>query len=265
MVHQAIHIPDIAPNDVMILNDIPRFLTETVNDLTRLLVIPPADDTSAPSRYDTESPSAEWPNCLLFDCLLVDARRIGGRVDQEKCEDFTDTRNSNIPNYVDDDDGEVPRVPDAHDEPVADTYNQYIGAEVTLPIGDKMLSAKVRSRKRALDGSPVGRRANQNQSWTFVLTMLSLPTAKRQRRQNYRPSNVIAQNMYAICDTEGNQFLLQKDRSSPKRRICGPTRRYVRPARIESPLLLNDKGLATLCQMERWKHFMGTTRGLEGV
>ncbi|KAI2501185.1 hypothetical protein MHU86_5154 [Fragilaria crotonensis] len=49
MVHQAIHIPDIAPNDVILVNNIPRFLTENGNDLTHsLLVIPTADDTSAP-------------------------------------------------------------------------------------------------------------------------------------------------------------------------------------------------------------------------
>ena len=32
---------------------------------------------------------------LLFDCSLVDARQIGGRVDEEtKCEDFTEKANS---------------------------------------------------------------------------------------------------------------------------------------------------------------------------
>ncbi|KAI2495745.1 hypothetical protein MHU86_18769 [Fragilaria crotonensis] len=46
---KAIHIPDIAPNDVILVNNIPRFLTENGNDLTHsLLVIPTADDTSTP-------------------------------------------------------------------------------------------------------------------------------------------------------------------------------------------------------------------------
>ena len=64
------------------------------------------------------------------------------------------------PSYADDDDdddddgGETPQAPDADDanaSPDADTYDQYVGAYVNLPIGDKMLSAKVRGRKRALD------------------------------------------------------------------------------------------------------------------
>ncbi|KAI2512367.1 hypothetical protein MHU86_2029 [Fragilaria crotonensis] len=56
MVHQAIHIPDIAHNllstmqlrlnDVLV-NDVPRFLTDTVTDLTHSLVIP-TDATDAP-------------------------------------------------------------------------------------------------------------------------------------------------------------------------------------------------------------------------
>ncbi|KAI2506945.1 hypothetical protein MHU86_7441 [Fragilaria crotonensis] len=56
MVHQAIHIPDIAHNllstmqlrlnDVLV-NDVPRFLTDTVTDLTHSLVIP-TDATDVP-------------------------------------------------------------------------------------------------------------------------------------------------------------------------------------------------------------------------
>jgi hypothetical protein len=40
-------------------------------------------------------------------------------------------------NYTDDVEGEALQVPDE------DTYDQYVGAEVTLAIGNKLLSAKV--------------------------------------------------------------------------------------------------------------------------
>ncbi len=108
-------------------------------------------------------------------------------------------------NYADDDDGEMPQVPDADDEPDADTHDQYVGAEVTLPIGDKMLSAKVRRRKRAIDGSLVGK-ANSNpilDTRTYEVEFADGQTAELS-------ANVIAQNMYAMCDLEGNQFLLLK-------------------------------------------------------
>ncbi|KAI2496194.1 Reverse transcriptase (RNA-dependent DNA polymerase) [Fragilaria crotonensis] len=60
--------------------------------------------------------------------------------------------------YSDDGDGELtPHVLDADDDVDVDTHDQYVGAEVNLPIGDRMMSGK---------------------------------------------------NMYAMCDTEGNQYLL---------------------------------------------------------
>ncbi|KAI2506406.1 hypothetical protein MHU86_8032 [Fragilaria crotonensis] len=129
-----------------------------------------------------------------------------------------------------------------------------------------MLSAKVRSRKRALDGSPVGRRANQNP--ILDIRAYNVEFADGQTAAQAELSAKQCDRAEYVCDLRHRGQSIspaEGDRSSPKRRTRGPTRRHVRPARIESPLLLNDKGLATLCQMERWKHFMGTTRGLEGV
>ncbi|KAI2495111.1 Reverse transcriptase (RNA-dependent DNA polymerase) [Fragilaria crotonensis] len=60
--------------------------------------------------------------------------------------------------YADDDDGEFPQAIDADAvEPDPDTYDPYIGASVNLPIGDRMVNAKVRERKRAPDGSLTGK------------------------------------------------------------------------------------------------------------
>ncbi|KAI2493823.1 Reverse transcriptase (RNA-dependent DNA polymerase) [Fragilaria crotonensis] len=126
-----------------------------------------------------------------------------------KYEDFAsdpeleDLDTPTFPSYGDDDDGEMPQQPDADEEPDADTHDQYVGAEVTLPIGDKMLSAKVRSRKRGADGSLLGK-ANQNpilDTRTYNVEFSDGQTAEL-------AANVIAQSMYSMCDTEGNQYLL---------------------------------------------------------
>ena len=67
------------------------------------------------------------------------------------------------PNYTDDDDRESPQAIEADDEHEtdADTYDQYVGACVVLPMGDKQMIAKVIGRKRMLDGSVSGK-ANTN-------------------------------------------------------------------------------------------------------
>ncbi|KAI2504635.1 Reverse transcriptase (RNA-dependent DNA polymerase) [Fragilaria crotonensis] len=131
--------------------------------------------------------------------------------DSFKYDDFTndpeleDLQTPTYERYADDDDGDAPRIPDTEDEVEVDvdTYDQYIGAEVLLPIGDKMLSAKVRGRKRTADGKLTGR-ANANpilDTRTYDVEYADGQTAEL-------AANVIAQNMYAMCDTEGNQFLL---------------------------------------------------------
>ena len=126
-----------------------------------------------------------------------------------KYEDFAndpeleDLQTPTFEGYADADDGEMPHVLDADDEVDVDTYDQYIGAEVTLPVGDQMRSAKVRSRKRSVDGKLVGR-ANTNP--ILDTRMYNIEYSDGQTAEV--AANVIAQNMYAMCDTEGNQYLL---------------------------------------------------------
>ncbi len=57
--------------------------------------------------------------------------------------------------YEDDDEGVYPQVPDIHDVS-PDTYDCYVGAEVELLIGDKVMSGNVKRRKREHDGSLKG-------------------------------------------------------------------------------------------------------------
>ena len=105
--------------------------------------------------------------------------------------------------YADDDDGAAFTIPEADHDADADTYDQYAGAEVILPIGDSMMNAKVRKRKRELDGSLLGK-ANFNpilDTRTYEVEFADGQTAEL-------TANVIAHNMYAHCDGEGNQYLL---------------------------------------------------------
>ena len=62
--------------------------------------------------------------------------------------------------YEDDDDGEHRQAPD-EEEPTSELADNYIGAEVLLPMGDKMVSGSVRRRKRDREGSVFGK-ANIN-------------------------------------------------------------------------------------------------------
>jgi hypothetical protein len=103
-----------------------------------------------------------------------------------------------------DDDGQGTRfVTDAEDEPDPDTHDHYIGANVALPIGDRMMNAIVRGRKRQLDGSLRGK-ANANPILDTRTYDVEFPDGQRAEVA----ANVIAQNMYSQCDIEGNQHLL---------------------------------------------------------
>jgi hypothetical protein len=58
------------------------------------------------------------------------------------------------PSYADDDDGETPQAHNADDAnadagPLTEAYDQFAGACVTFPIGDKMLSTEIRGCKQA--------------------------------------------------------------------------------------------------------------------
>jgi hypothetical protein len=52
-------------------------------------------------------------------------------------------------------------IDDVKDEDDVDTYDQYVGAHVRVPIGDAIRSGKVVRRKREMDGTVRGR-ANAN-------------------------------------------------------------------------------------------------------
>jgi hypothetical protein len=108
--------------------------------------------------------------------------------------------------YADDDGDEFPQMAEDVDEPLepdADTYDQYVGASVSLPIGNELVNAKVLGRKRMLDGTVTGK-ANKNPILDTRVYDVQFPDGQVAEYS----ANAIAQSMYAMCDTEGNQYLL---------------------------------------------------------
>jgi hypothetical protein len=102
-------------------------------------------------------------------------------------------------------DDEVPpsKMPDIDDikkEHDVDTYDQYVGDHVRVPVVDEIRSGKGLWRKNDLDGTVRGR-ANAD-------TMLDTRTFEIEFPygcSDEYTANVIAENMYAQCDIEGRQ------------------------------------------------------------
>jgi hypothetical protein len=114
------------------------------------------------------------------------------------------------PTYDCYEDDEVPpsKIPDIDDikkEHDVDTYDQYVGAHVRVPIGDEIRSGKVLRRKHELDGNVRGR-ANANPMLETRTYEIEFPYG----RSDEYTANVIAENMHAQCDIEGRQYNLME-------------------------------------------------------
>ena len=108
-----------------------------------------------------------------------------------------------------DDKTEPYEVPDRDEFQV---FDEYIGAEVNLPYMDQMISGKVKSRKRNLDGTPKGTRNKKTMFDTREYVVEFPDGAEREYT-----ANIIAENMYAQCNPDGEQFLLMEGISNHKR------------------------------------------------
>jgi hypothetical protein len=97
-------------------------------------------------------------------------------------------------------DNEVPasKMPDIDD---VDTYDQYVGAKVRVPIGGEMRSGKVMRQNRGLAGT-WKRRANAN----VMLDFRTYEIEFQDGCSDEYTTHIIAENMYAQCDYKGNQF-----------------------------------------------------------
>jgi hypothetical protein len=99
----------------------------------------------------------------------------------------------------------MPDIDDVKNEDDVDTYDQYVGADVRVPIGDEIRTGKVARNKRELDGTARGR-ANTN-------SMLDTRTYEIEfldgRGDDYT-ANVIAENVYEQYDAEDRQYNLME-------------------------------------------------------
>jgi hypothetical protein len=101
-----------------------------------------------------------------------------------------------------DDKGDEPQMPDADDIDV-DAYDQYVGADVNLPQGDSMANGRVVGWKRERDGSLKGRADSNPMKDTRTYNVM-FPDGSEVKYT----ANVIAENMWAQADLDGNQYLL---------------------------------------------------------
>ena len=92
------------------------------------------------------------------------------------------------------------------DEPSSSMGDNYIGADVTLPAGEKWTSGRVKRRKRNPDGSDLGR-ANANP----ILDTRVYEVEFEDGAMAEYSANVIAENMWAQCDSQGKQHLLLEE------------------------------------------------------
>jgi hypothetical protein len=97
---------------------------------------------------------------------------------------------------------DIDDIKEQHD---VDTYDQYIGDHVRVPIGDDIRSGKVVRSKRELGGTVRGR-ANGNSMLDTRTYEIEFPDGP----SDEYTVNVIAENMYAQCDIEGRQYNLME-------------------------------------------------------
>jgi hypothetical protein len=97
----------------------------------------------------------------------------------------------------------MPDIDDAKDKYDVDMYDQYVGSQVRVPIGDEIRDWKVVWYKRELDGNVKGR-VNANSILDTRTYEIEFPDGS----SDEYTANVIAENMYAQCDDEDNQYNL---------------------------------------------------------
>ena len=133
-------------------------------------------------------------------------KRFGGSMSEEDFKDDPDFSDFETPTFEAYEDDEVPvaRMPDVddiEDDHDVDTYDQYVGAQVRVPKGSEIRTGKVIRRKHELNGTVKGK-ANANSMLDTRMYDVEFPDGS----SDEYTANVIAQNMYAQCDLEGNQY-----------------------------------------------------------
>lgn len=127
--------------------------------------------------------------------------KLGPGFDHEDMKDDPDIETPTYDPY-EDQENQPHVVPDREDVQ-EEGYDPYTHAEVLLPSGDKMLTAKVMRPKRNRDGSMIGK-GNVNPILDTRVYEVQFPDGHEAEFS----ANVIAESMLTQCDSEGNQFLL---------------------------------------------------------
>ena len=115
--------------------------------------------------------------------------------------DDPDMLTPDIEAYEDDSEGTIPL--NQNDEVTPEEYDQYINAQVNFPHDDQVRTGTVKRRVRGPDGELRGL-ANNNPILDTRLYEVEFPDG---RTKEYT-ANTIAENMYAMCDPQGNQYQL---------------------------------------------------------
>ena len=105
--------------------------------------------------------------------------------------------------YYEDDVDVMPDAPDEELEPTPEAGDRYVNADLLLPRGDTLARGRVIGRKRDADGNTVGR-AHDNP----ILDTRQYLVEFNDGEVTELTANVIAQSMYAMCDTDGEHVLL---------------------------------------------------------
>ena len=135
-----------------------------------------------------------------FDKALKET--LGEPLTEEDLAGDPDYETPEMEPYNDAYDGKTPLVQDIY-KADADTCDQYVGAQVELPNGDKMHTGKVVGCKRGPDGEVKGV-ANTNPILDTMTYDVEFPNGEITEYS----ANVIAEKMFAQCDIERNQFVL---------------------------------------------------------
>jgi hypothetical protein len=132
--------------------------------------------------------------------------KIGPPVDHEALEDIhTDILTPEHELYEDDDVSVQGAVPDI-DNVTPEMQDGYIGAQVNLPHGGSYRSGTVKRRKRNNDGELEGI-ADKNP----IRDTRTYEVEFEDGELVAYSANLIAENMYAQCDIDGNQYRLMDD------------------------------------------------------
>jgi hypothetical protein len=107
--------------------------------------------------------------------------------------------------FTDDEDDLDDATTDPNDDhlPTPDVADNYISANLLLPLGKEMKRGRVVERKRAADGTPIGRANNNPILDTRVYTVQF-----DDGDVTDLSANLIAECMYSQCDPDGNQYNL---------------------------------------------------------